>query len=167
MKQSFDNSYYILTEFEIIIMEKKSVPKGAGILKYFKNVVSSYEFEPNASTSTTERLLTNEETISPLVLLKNVRTYIDDAYKCFNDSEKKLMYITKYIDDVSDLSGYQLLSRDKLMIFLLLDGRNGVHMRNIVNRNIVNSISLSSGALSCCSLHGLHSTEQNIPLTRI
>ena len=102
----------------------ENLPKGAGILKYYEDLVSNYEFEAPSTSTVDTSLLTAEESVSPIILLKNIRYYIDDTYKHFTGSERKLMYITKYLVDASDISGYQLLSRDRLMIFLMLDGQN-------------------------------------------
>ena len=57
-------------------------------------------------------------------MAQEIRDKIDKEFKDLPKDLKKILYIAKYIVEDATISGYQLMSVDRLMIFLLLQGED-------------------------------------------
>ena len=100
-------------------------PKGNSILDFFNDTALKLEFdEPSNETISTPSEVQTTTTKTPLETADFIREKIDSCYKNLPEDVRKIIYVAYYVVDVANISGYQLLSNDRLIIFLLLDGKN-------------------------------------------
>ena len=108
---------------EDILIDTDGPPSG-DILQYFDEMITKADLDRTLSENTTSSLTEKHINSNYLGMAQSIRQYINKEFNNLPENLQKILYIAKYIVEDATISGFQLMSGDRLQIFLLLSGEN-------------------------------------------
>ena len=105
-------------------MDHNSIPSGSGILNYFNQSICSEEFREQLSENSSNILSTIVKDNGISDLSEKIKEEIINKYSDYPRLVQQILFLTKYIAEDAVISDYMFMSKDRLMMFLLINGQN-------------------------------------------